>query len=145
MLKVKNGDIIQVHYKGTFTGSGELFDSSEGRAPLEFKVGEGQVIFGFDKGVLDMTPGESRKLEIPCLEAYGPVNDSMFFEFAKEQVPAELGEPVTGMELHLMDQQGNQVPVMISDVRETTIVVDANHPLAGKDLTFEIELVGIIG
>lgn len=144
MSQVKQGDTIQVHYKGTLTENGSLFDSSEGRPPLEFTVGQGMVIHGFDKGVLDMKVGETKVIIIPHLEAYGPVNDMMFFEFDKAQLPAELGEPTVGMELHMMDQEGNQIPVMVAEVRETTMILDANHPLAGKDLTFEVELVNIL-
>jgi FKBP-type peptidyl-prolyl cis-trans isomerase 2 len=143
MAQVKKGDTIQVHYKGTLTENGMLFDSSEGRPPLEFKVGEGMVIFGFDNGVIDMNVGEKKTLLIPHLEAYGPQSEEMFFEFDKSQLPTDLGEPAVGMELHMMDEDGNQLPVMIKDVRESTIILDGNHPLAGKDLTFEVELVGI--
>jgi peptidylprolyl isomerase len=143
MAQVKKGDTIQVHYKGSFTENGMMFDSSEGKEPLSFKVGEGMVIFGFDNGVIDMKVGETRTLQIPHLEAYGPINEQMFFEFDKSQLPEEMGEPAAGMELHMMDQEGNGLPVMVAEVKETTIVVDANHPLAGKDLTFEIELISI--
>jgi peptidylprolyl isomerase len=143
MAQVKKGDTIQVHYKGTLTENGMLFDSSEGRPPLEFTVGEGMVIFGFDNGVLDMSVGETKTLFIPHLEGYGPLNEQMFFEFDKAQIPAEMGEPVAGMELHMMDQEGNELPVMITEVKESTIILDGNHPLAGKDLTFEVELVSI--
>jgi peptidylprolyl isomerase len=82
-------------------------------------------------------------LVIPHLEGYGPLNEQMFFEFDKAQIPAEMGEPVAGMELHMMDQEGNELPVMITEVKESTIILDGNHPLAGKDLTFEVELVSI--
>ncbi len=144
MAQVKKGDTIQVHYTGTLTDNGMLFDTSEGRPPLEFKVGEGMVIYGFDNGVVDMIVGEKKTLIIPHLEAYGPVNEQMFFEFDKSQLPADMGEPVAGLELHMMDQEGNQLPVIIIEVKEATIVLDGNHPLAGKDLTFEVELVGIV-
>jgi peptidylprolyl isomerase len=143
MAQVKKGDTIQVHYKGTLTENGMLFDSSEGRPPLEFTVGEGMVIHGFDNGVLDMNIGEVKVISIPHLEGYGPVNEQMFFEFDKSQLPTDLGEPAPGMELQMMDQEGNHLPVLITEVKETTIVLDGNHPLAGKDLTFEVELVGI--
>ena len=143
MAQVKKGDTIQVHYKGTLSENGMLFDTSEGRPPLEFTVGEGMVIFGFDNGVLGMNVGETKMLQIPHLEAYGEVNDQLFFEFDKSQLPEEMGEPQAGMELQMMDQEGNELPVMISEVKESTVVLDGNHPLAGKDLTFEVELVGI--
>jgi peptidylprolyl isomerase len=143
MQQVKAGDTIKVHYKGTLTADGSMFDSSEGRPPLEFTVGEGMVIHGFDHGVMNMSVGEKKIVEIPALQAYGPVNEQMFFEFDKAQIPEEMGEPQAGMELNMMDQDGNHLPVVITEVRETTIVLDGNHPLAGKDLTFEIELVEI--
>lgn len=145
MSQVKKGDTIRIHYKGTFTDDGTLFDTSEGREPLEFKVGEGMVIHGFDNGVLQMEVGEKKTLNIPFLEAYGPKNEMMFFEFGKDQLPAEMGEPQLGMELHMMDQEGNHLPVIVTEIKETTVVLDGNHPLAGKDLTFEVELVGIVG
>ena len=144
MSQVKKGDTIQVHYKGTLTENGNLFDTSEGRPPLEFTVGQGMVIYGFDNGVLDMKVGETKIINIPHLEAYGAINDMMFFEFEKSQLPAELGEPTVGMELHMMDQEGNQIPVMVAELRDETMILDANHPLAGKDLTFEVELISIL-
>ncbi|MBL7753145.1 MAG: FKBP-type peptidyl-prolyl cis-trans isomerase [Chitinophagaceae bacterium] len=144
MQQVKMGDTVRVHYKGTLTANGQLFDSSEGREPLQFTVGEGMVIHGFDRGVMDMQVGDKKQVDIPALEAYGPVNEMMFFEFDKAQLPADLGEPVAGMELNMMDQEGNHLPVIIHEVKETSIVLDGNHPLAGKDLTFEIELVEIV-
>jgi|694.fasta_scaffold09703_11 FKBP-type peptidyl-prolyl cis-trans isomerase 2 len=144
MSKVQLGDTVRVHYKGTFTEGGELFDSSEGRPPLEFKVGSGMVIHGFDKGVLQMQAGDKKQVEIPHLEAYGPFNEMMIFEFDKKEIPADMGEPAVGMELHMMDNEGNELPVIVMEVKEETIVLDGNHPLAGKDLTFEIELVEIV-
>jgi peptidylprolyl isomerase len=144
MSQVKKGDTVRVHYKGTLTENGQLFDTSEGRPPLEFTVGSGMVIHGFDNGVIDMVVGEQKTLAIPHLEAYGPLNEQMFFEFDKAQLPPDLGEPQAGMELHMMDQEGNQLPVIIVEVKDSSIVLNGNHPLAGKDLTFEVELVEIV-
>jgi FKBP-type peptidyl-prolyl cis-trans isomerase 2 len=143
-MHVKLGDTIRVHYKGTLTADGSLFDSSEGREPLEFKVGEGVVIDGFDKGVVGMAIGESRKIDIPFLNGYGPVNDFMIFEFERSQLPPDLENPEVGMILHMMDQEGNNLPVAIVELTETQVKLDANHPLAGKDLTFEVSLEEII-
>ena len=143
MSTVKNGDTIQIHYKGTLTEDGSLFDSSEGREPLSFTVGDGMVIFGFDKGVIGMQVGEKKVIDIPHLEGYGPLNEDMFFEFEKSHLPSEMGEPMPGMELQMSDQEGNELPVVILEVKENTIVLNGNHPLAGKDLTFEVELVDI--
>lgn len=143
MSLVKKGDTVKVHYKGTLTADGTMFDSSEGREPLEFTVGGGMVIAGFDNGVLEMKVGDKKTVNIPFMEAYGPKNDQMIFEFEKSQIPAEMGEPEVGMQLHMMDQEGNGLPVEIIEVRDNSIVLDGNHQLAGKDLTFEIELVEI--
>lgn len=143
-MQVKNGDTIRVHYKGTLTADGSLFDSSEGREPLEFKVGEGMVISGFDKGVIDMKVGDKKVIDIPHLHAYGPMNDMMIFEFDRSQLPEDLENPQVGMVLHMMDQEGHNLPVAITELTEEKVKLDANHPLAGKDLTFEIELVEIV-
>ncbi|MEZ5047772.1 MAG: peptidylprolyl isomerase [Chitinophagaceae bacterium] len=143
MQQVKKGDQISVHYKGTLSEDGSMFDSSEGREPLSFTVGEGMVIHGFDQGVIDMKIGEKKVIQIPFMEAYGPMNEQMIFEFDKAQFPEDMGQPEVGMQLNMMDQEGNHLPVMIAEVRETSIMLDANHPLAGKDLTFEVELVEI--
>ncbi len=144
MAQAKHGDTIKVHYKGTLTEDGSLFDSSEGRPPLEFKVGEGMVIHGFDHGVLGMSAGETKTILIPFMEGYGPMNEQMVFEFDKSQIPEDLGTPEVGMQLHMMDQEGNGLPVVIIELKENTVVLDGNHPLAGKDLTFEVELVEIV-
>ena len=133
-----------MHYKGTLTADGSLFDSSEGREPLEFKVGEGMVINGFDQGVVDMKVGEIKVVEIPHLHGYGPYNEMMIFEFDRAQLPPDLENPERGMVLHMVDQEGNDLPVAIAALDEEKVKLDANHPLAGKDLTFEIELVEIL-
>jgi FKBP-type peptidyl-prolyl cis-trans isomerase 2 len=145
MQQVKKGDTVKVHYKGTLTADGSIFDSSEGREPLEFRVGDGMVIFGFDNGVLEMKIGDKKVVDIPFMEGYGPLNDQMIIEFPLDQFPPDLGEPTIGMMLHLSDPEGNQLPVTITEIKEGTFVLDGNHPLAGKDLTFDIELVEIIG
>ncbi len=143
MRKVQNGDTVKVHYHGTLA-SGETFDSSEGRAPLEFIVGEGQVIAGFDNAMIDMEVGQSKKVEIPMLEAYGEAHDEMILKFPKANFPADF-VPELGMSLQMKDQQGNPVPVIVVGIEEEVIVLDANHPLAGRDLIFQIELVEIDG
>ncbi len=141
MEQVKAGDTVKVHYHGRLT-DGTTFDSSEGRDPLEFEVGSGMVIAGFDNGVLGMAVGDKRTVNIPVEEAYGPKNPEMIIEFPKDQVPD--GMPLEkGMRLNLNNTQGQVVPVVITDVLEDVILLDANHPLAGEDLVFDIELVGI--
>ena len=141
MQQVKNGDTVRVHYHGTLT-DGSTFDSSEGRDPLEFKVGEGQVIKGFDNALVDMKVGDKKTVNIPVAEAYGERRDDMMMQYPKTEFPADM-TPEPGMQLHMSDNSGNVFPVMIAEVLEEVVVLDANHPLAGQDLTFEIELVSI--
>ncbi|ACU63888.1 FKBP-type peptidyl-prolyl cis-trans isomerase [Chitinophaga pinensis] len=141
MQAVKNGDTVRVHYHGRLT-NGTTFDSSEGRDPLEFKVGAGMVIKGFDNGVVDMTIGEKRTLNIPVEEAYGPKNDELIMEFPKENIPSDLN-PQVGMDLQMSNPQGQVFPVKVAAIGDTSITLDANHPLAGEALIFDIELVEI--
>jgi peptidylprolyl isomerase len=141
MQAVKNGDTVRVHYHGRLT-NGTTFDSSEGRDPLEFKVGAGMVIKGFDNGVVDMKVGEKRTLNIPVEEAYGPKNDELIMEFPKENIPADLN-PQVGMDLQMSNPQGQVFPVKVAAISADFITLDANHPLAGEELIFDIELVEI--
>lgn len=141
MQQVKKGDTVKVHYKGTLT-DGTVFDSSEGRQPLEFEVGGGMVISGFDNGVLGMTVGEKRTVNIPVDEAYGPKQNELIMEFPKDRFPEDM-TPEVGMQLNMSNGQGQQFPVMIAEVKEEVIILDANHPLAGQDLVFDIEMVEI--
>lgn len=140
---VKKGDKIKVHYHGKLS-NGETFDSSEGREPLEFEVGSGMVIPGFDDGVTGMTVGEKKTISIPFAEAYGPQNPDMLVEMPKDRFPLEM-EIEVGMPLVMSDQNGQQFQVTVTEVKEESIMLDANHPLAGKDLTFDLELVEIVG
>jgi len=142
MQQVQNGDKVRVHYHGKLR-SGETFDSSEGREPLEFTVGSGQVIPGFDNGVKGMAPGEKRTIEIPVQGAYGEKSQEMIIEFPKNQFPPEM-QPEVGMQLMMNNGQGQQFPVTIAELREETVMLDANHPLAGQDLIFDLELVEIV-
>ena len=141
MQQVKKGDTIQVHYHGTLT-DGSIFDSSTGREPLEFEVGGGMVIEGFDNGVVGMAIGEKRTVQIPADQAYGPKNDDMVMEFPIDRFPADL-VPEVGMQLNMSNNQGEQFPVVIVEVADEHVLLDANHPLAGKDLIFDLELVSI--
>lgn len=143
MAQVKSGDKIKVHYHGRLD-SGETFDSSEGRDPLEFEVGSGMVIKGFDEGVTGMSVGEKKTINIPFVEAYGPVNPEMIIEMPKDRFPKDM-EIENGMPLMMSDQQGQQFQVSIVEIKDTSVMLDANHPLAGKDLTFDLELVEIVG
>ena len=141
MSKVKKGDTVNVHYHGKLT-DGTTFDSSEGKTPLKFKVGEGSVIKGFDNALIDMEIGDKKTVNIPVDEAYGQPTQENFIEFPKSDFPKEM-ELEIGLQLHLSDNQGNNFPVAISEVKEDNVILDANHPLAGKDLIFDIELVSI--
>lgn len=141
MQQVQNGNTVQVHYHGRLN-DGTTFDSSEGREPLEFTVGSGMVIKGFDDGVMGMEVGQKRTVQIPAENAYGPHNADMLLEFPSEQFPPDM-KPEVGMRLNMSNQQGQTFPVVIVEIRETSVLLDANHPLAGQDLTFDIELVGI--
>ena len=143
MAQVKSGDKIKVHYHGKLT-SGETFDSSEGRAPLEFEVGSGMVIKGFDDGVTGMSVGEKKTVNIPYNEAYGPRNPEMVIEMLKDKFPKDLDIEV-GMPLGMSDQQGHQFQVTIVEIKEEVVMLYANHPLAGQDLIFDLELVEIVG
>jgi peptidylprolyl isomerase len=141
MQQVKSGDTVQVHYEGKLK-SGELFDSSEGREPLEFTVGSGQVINGFDKAVVDMEPGEKKTVHIPVADAYGERTSEALISVPRSEFPADLN-PEIGQELQMSDDQGHVFPVVVAEVGDDHIVLDANHPLAGEDLTFDITLVKI--
>lgn len=141
MQQVKKGDTVKVHYHGRLT-SGETFDKSEGREPLEFEVGSGMVIKGFDDGVTGMAVGEKKTVNIPFQEAYGPKNPDMLIEMPKERFPKDM-EIEVGMPLGMSDGQGQQFQVVIIEIKEDVVMLDANHPLAGQDLIFDLELVAI--
>ena len=141
MSVVKNGDNVKVHYTGKLV-NGEQFDSSAGREPLEFTVGAGMMIKGFDDAMPGMKLGEKKTINIAPEDGYGERNPQAIIEFPKEQVPEEMKlEP--GMPLTLSDQAGNPVPVIVVEVKDDIIVLDANHFLAGQELIFDIELVEI--
>jgi len=142
MQQAQSGDKVKVHYHGTLK-SGEIFDSSQGREPLEFTVGSGQVIKGFDEGVKGMQVGDKKKVEIPVQDAYGEKSNEMIFEFPKSQFPADMN-PEVGAQLMMSDGSGQSFPVTITEVKEDSVLLDANHPLAGQDLIFDIELVEIV-
>ena len=142
MQQVKEGDVVRVHYTGKLT-SGEQFDSSAGREPLEFTVGAGQMIKGFDAAMPGMTLGEKKTINIAPEDAYGSRNEDAIIQFPKENVPAEMVlEP--GMPLTLSNQQGQPVPVIVLEITDEVVIMDANHFLAGQELVFDIELVEIV-
>lgn len=141
MTKVKSGDKVSVHYHGKLT-DGTTFDSSEGREPLSFTVGEGMVIPGFDNALIDMEVGEKKTVNIPSDQAYGPANPENIIDFPKANIPADM-EIEKGMQLQLFGQDGQVINVTVIEVKEDAVTLDANMPLAGKDLIFDIELVEI--
>ena len=141
MQQVKTGDQVKVHYTGKLT-NGEQFDSSVGREPLEFTVGAGQMIKGFDDAMPGMTVGEKKTINIAPEDAYGERSEEAIIEFSKENVPADMVlEP--GMPLTLSNQEGQPVPVIVVEVKDDVIILDANHFLAGQELVFDVELVEI--
>ena len=142
MQQVKSGDKVKVNYTGKLR-NGETFDSSEGREPLEFTVGGGQVIKGFDQGVMGMQVGDKKTVEIEVVDAYGEKNQDMVIEFPKTQFPTDM-KPEPGMQLMMNNGEGQSFPVLVKEVKEETVLLDANHPLAGEDLVFDIELVEIV-
>ncbi len=139
--QAEKGDTIRVHYTGSLE-SGEVFDSSEGGEPLEFEVGAGHVIEGFDEGVRSMSVGAKKRLVIEADQAYGERNDALVQQVARASINLD-HEPEVGMQLALQLPDGNQIPITITEVTPDTITLDANHPLAGSKLIFDIELVGL--
>ncbi len=139
--KVKKGDTIKVHYTGRFD-DGEVFDSSQGREPLQFKVGTGEIIKGLEKAVLGMQPGEKKNVTVNPEEGYGNYNKKLLMEMPKERIPEDIS-PEKGMPLQLVNKQGKAIPVVVTEILDKSVRLDANHPLAGKVLFFDLELVEI--
>lgn len=139
-MKAKKNDNVKVHYRGTFT-NGEVFDSSAGREPLAFTVGAGQMIKGFDAAVEGMEVNEKKVVNIPAAEAYGERNEELMQVIPKTQLPGDM-DPQVGQKLVASSPQGQQ-EVLVAAVTDDTITIDVNHPMAGKELVFEIELVEI--
>lgn len=142
MQSAKAGDIVRVHYKGLLD-DGSVFDSSEGSDPLEFTLGAGQVIPGFEQAVAGMTPGDEQRITIPPDEAYGARRDDLVLVVDRSEMPADM-EPAPGQQLQL-SQEGQSFIVTITDVSPENVTLDANHPLAGQQLTFDLQLVDIAG
>ncbi|HKS26918.1 MAG TPA: peptidylprolyl isomerase [Pyrinomonadaceae bacterium] len=137
--QAKKGDTASVHYTGRLE-SGEVFDSSEGGEPLQFEVGSGQVIQGFDDGVSGMSVGDQKTIEIEPAEAYGQRSDALVQAIPREGIRLDR-EPEVGMRLGLQLPDGNEIPVTITEVTDEFITIDANHPLAGEKLIFDLKLV----
>jgi peptidylprolyl isomerase len=138
-----SGDKVLVHYKGTLS-DGTLFDSSEGREPLAFEIGTGQVIPGFDTAVADLAVGDTVTVVIPAAEAYGEHADEGIQVFPRDAFPPDAA-PEVGWAVELESPDGQRVPAIVAEVTDESITLDFNHPLAGQDLTFEITLVEVVG
>lgn len=141
MAQAENGRTVRVHYTGKLA-DGSVFDSSNGRDPLEFQVGSGQVIPGFDSAVAGMTPGESRTVRIPPEQAYGERREELLLKVDRSQFP-DGANPEPGQQFQMSQQGGQSFVVNVAEVDGDQIVLDANHPLAGEELTFELELVEV--
>ena len=142
MPKAKQGDTVKVHYTGKLE-DGTVFDSSLDREPLQFKIGEKAVIEGFEQMVSGMNPGDKKTQTIPAAQAYGHYSEELLLEIARQELPKDL-DPQIGQILEGSKQDGERVAFKVKDVSEETVTLDANHPLAGKNLVFEIELVEIL-
>jgi peptidylprolyl isomerase len=142
MAQAQQGDTVRVHYIGTYD-DGTVFDSSEERGPLEVIIGTGMVIPGFDRALLDMEPGQKKTVNIPVDEAYGPRAEELIAEIGRDRIPSDIPLEI-GQQLQLSLADGGEAVVLIVDLTDTTVTLDANHPMAGLDLNFELELVEIL-
>jgi len=140
-MSVQKGDTVRVEYKGTLD-DGTVFDSSEGRDPIEFKVGSGQIIRGFDEAVIGMKKGEEKKIHLEPKEAYGENNTQLLKKIARKVLPQDR-EPAVGMVIGMQRADGRQFEARIKEVSDTEVTIDLNHPLAGKALNFAIKIVEI--
>lgn len=142
MASAKTGDTVRVHYTGTLP-DGTVFDSSRDREPLEFTIGQNMVIPGFENGVVGMNEGESKEISIPAAEAYGTYNEDLVAAVPRSQVPPEM-ELTVGMILQVRSPEGALARAMVREVTDAEVTLDLNHPLAGQDLVFNVELAKIV-
>jgi len=143
LATIKEGDTVKVHYTGTIA-DGTVFDSSREREPLEVTLGEGKLIPGFEKAVVGMNVGDTSKVTIPSEEAYGEKREDMVIDVDRGQIPPDI-KPEVGQQLQIQQKDGGAIPVVITEITDETVQLDANHPLAGQELTFEIEVVEVVG
>lgn len=141
MSQVKENNTVKVNYTGKLS-DGQIFDTSEGKEPIEFTLGQGKLIPGFEKGLIDMKLNEKKTITIPQEEAYGDVNKDLIQEVQKTELPQDMA-PEVGMGLVSKSPDGQEMNLMVVEVKEDSIVIDGNHPLAGKDLIFDLEVVEI--
>ena len=142
MQKVENGLFVSVHYTGTLE-NGKVFDSSEGRQPLEFQMGAGQLIRGFEQAVMGMAVNEKKEFTLPPEEAYGHRDENQIHQFPVSNIPAGMDPPQVGQTIGLSTPEGRSIPAVITAIDKENLTFDLNHPLAGQSLTFAIEIVGI--
>jgi len=142
MAQAKHGDTVKVHYTGKLE-DGMVFDSSENREPLEFTIGEGKIIPGFEQAVVGMSPGESKTEKIPADQAFGPYREELIHEVDRQQIPVDV-ELKVGKRLQFRHANGRATQALVTDVSESKVTLDANHPLASNDLVFDIQLLEII-
>jgi peptidylprolyl isomerase len=140
--KVKKGDKVKLHYTGRLK-DGKVFDSSKDREPIQFEAGSGEIIPGLDEAIIGMEPGEKKDISVASDNAYGNYDKKLLIDIPKDKLPEDV-KPEKGAVLNLVDKQGRSIPSKVTEIKENSIQVDANHPLAGKDLDFEIELVEIV-
>jgi FKBP-type peptidyl-prolyl cis-trans isomerase 2 len=143
MIQVRENNTVKVHYVGKLS-DGQVFDTSEGKEPLEFTLGQGKLIPGFEKGLIDMKLNEKKTITISKEDAYGESREDLIQEVDKSQLPEDI-TPEIGMGLVSKSSDGNEMNLLIVEVKEATIVIDGNHPLAGKELIFDLEVVDIQG
>ncbi len=141
MNAAKEGDKVRVHYTGRLE-NGDVFDDSRDREPLEFTIGEGKIIPGFEEAVKGMSPGDTSTETIPCKKAYGERREDLVVSLERSELPDDI-DPDIGQPLQMEQNDGSRLNVIVTDRDESTITLDANHPLAGRDLEFQIELVEI--
>jgi peptidylprolyl isomerase len=141
MTPAQEGNTVKVHYTGKLE-DGTVFDSSHSREPIKFTIGSGAIIPGFEKAVIGLRPGEATTETVPAEEAYGPHREELVLEIAREQIPAEV-EPQVGQRLQVRQEDGQALPVTVTEVTSETVTLDANHPLAGETLVFDIELLEV--
>lgn len=143
MSQAKSGDTVRIHYTGTLADGGEQFDSSAGREPLEFTIGAGNIISGLEDHIVGMSAGDKSTVHIKAEDAYGPYREEGVQQIPRSALPAEANPEVGGM-LQAVTNDGQRVNLVVTEVAEDTLTVDGNHPLAGRDLVFDVELVEIV-
>ncbi len=141
MAQAKRGNTVKVHYVGTFE-DGTVFDTSKEKGPLPFTIGEGEVIPGFEAAVIGMEPGESKKIVLSAEDAYGPRHEEMVLVVDREHLPEGL-DPQVGQQYQIPQSEGQSIIVTVTEASESSVTLDGNHPLAGRELTFEIELIEV--